>query len=223
MATVNGLGTVRYDWCRRQDGTAEATLWFVIFFFPIAPLRREHLRVVGTEYERTGFINTLAAFCGVGSGWKTQIDLLGRVPNPAWRVILTYLKGFIGVPFITFFGPVLLFVFGTTIGLKRGQQMPDWVQIALPVFIVVITIWTVCVIALILDYAAGRFHIDSNVSDGHRKRKTPSGQGGGLSVICPDCDKTVTANDAHAGRKVRCPNCTAVIRVPRKSADRRSI
>jgi hypothetical protein len=171
MATVNGLGTLRYDWNARSDGTAEATLWFVIFFLPIVPLRREHLRVVNAEVERAGFLSTVAAFCGAGSGWKSTIEVLGPVPQSPWRVLRTYLMGFIGVPLVTFVGPMLLLVFGTTMSLKRGAPVPEWMSGVIGVGSIAIMLWTAIVIALILDRTAGRMHGAKNVGTSDRKRR----------------------------------------------------
>lgn len=171
MATINGLGTMRYDWSRRPDGTAEATLWFVIFFLPIVPLRREHLRVVTAEPEKPGLLSTLAAFGGAGSGWKTSIEVLDRIPQTPWRVLRTYLLGFIGFPLVTFIGPMLLLVFGTTIGLKKGVPVPEWVGTVAGVGGILIMIWTVVVVARILDYAAGRMHVSKVGGVSDRKRR----------------------------------------------------
>lgn len=179
MATVNGLGTMRYDWSGRPDGTAEATLWFVIFFLPIVPLRREHLRVVNAEVERQGFLSTVAAFCGAGSGWKSKIEVLGPVPQTPWRVLRTYLMGFIGVPLVTFVGPMLLLVFGTTMSLKRGAPMPEWMSGVIGVGSIAIMLWTAIVIALILDRAAGRMHGAKKVGGSDRKRRRSGSAEGG--------------------------------------------
>lgn len=171
MATINGLGTMRYDWSHRPDGTAEATLWFVIFFLPIVPMRREHLRVVKAETEKPGFLSTLAAVGGAGSGWKTSIEVLDQIPQTPWRVIKTYLLGFIGVPLVTFIGPMMLLVFGTTITLKKGAPVPEWVGTVVGVGGIVIMIWTAVVVARILDYAAGRMHVAKDGGPSVRKRR----------------------------------------------------
>ncbi len=179
MATVNGLGTMRYDWSGRSDGTAEATLWFVIFFLPIVPLRREHLRVVSAQVERTGFLSTVAAFCGAGAGWKSQIEVLGPIPQSPWRVLRTYLMGFIGVPLVTFVGPMLLLVFGVTMSLKRGAPVPEWMSGVIGVCSIVIMLWTAVVIARILDRAAGRMHAGKNIGVSDRKRRRSGSAEGG--------------------------------------------
>jgi hypothetical protein len=146
-------------------------LWFVIFFLPIVPLRREHLRVVNAEVERAGFLSTVAAFCGVGAGWKSQIEVLGSIPQSPWRVLRTYLMGFIGVPLVTFVGPMLLLVFGTTMFLKRGAPVPEWMSGVIGVCSITIMFWTAVVIARILDRAAGRMHGAKIVGVSDRKRR----------------------------------------------------
>ncbi|MBI2807879.1 MAG: hypothetical protein HYX68_23090 [Planctomycetes bacterium] len=35
-----------------------------------------------------------------------------------------------------------------------------------------------------------------------------------MHVICPECDKKLKVNDSQAGKKVRCPDCRAVVAVP---------
>ena len=40
-----------------------------------------------------------------------------------------------------------------------------------------------------------------------------------LSVTCPDCDKSLKLKDELAGRKIRCPDCSAVISVPSADSD----
>jgi hypothetical protein len=170
MATVNGIGTMRYDWSRRADGTSEATLWLVVFFLPIVPLRRERLRVVGTQLERAGIVTSVLALCGAGDGWQTQIEVLGSVANSRWRVLRTYVNGFIGVPFITFFGPMLLLVAGTLMTLKRGDQISETFQVIIGGFAFADLIWTACVVAFILDHSAGRHHMDANAVTIRRKR-----------------------------------------------------
>ena len=171
MATVNGVGTMRYDWSSRPDGTAEATLWFVIFFLPIVPLRREHLRVVSAEVERAGFLSTVIALGGAGAGWKSSIKLLGPVPQSPWRVVRTYLMGFVGVPLVTFVGPMLLLVFGVTMSLKRGEPVPEWMSGVIGVCSIAIMLWTAIVIARILDRAAGRLHAAKKVGTTDQERR----------------------------------------------------
>ena len=165
-------------WNRRSAGTAEATHWFVIFFLPIVPLRREHLRVVSAGVERAGFLSTIAALGGTGAGWKTSIEVLGRIPQSPWRVFRTYLMGFIGVPLVTFVGPMSLLVCSLMMTLKRGTQPPEWISIVIGVFSIVLLVWTAVVIARILDHSAGRLHIDGNASATDRKRR-PSGSAEG--------------------------------------------
>ena len=54
MSTINGFGTLRYDWSYHPNGTAEATVWFVAGFLPVLPLRRERIRVRSAGPRRFG-------------------------------------------------------------------------------------------------------------------------------------------------------------------------
>src|SRR5579871_542190 len=107
MSTFRGIGTTRYDWRWAHDGAADATLWFVIFFFPIIPLRRERLLVLSSNplqdvthpksFSPFGFLSFTAEF-----------KILGSVPMSFWGVLRTYWMGFVVVPFIALIGPLLL-------------------------------------------------------------------------------------------------------------------
>jgi hypothetical protein len=171
MATVNGLGTMRYDWQRRSEGTADATLWFVIFFLPIAPLRREQVRVVGSGIQPTDFLSLLAAFGGAGKGFQTTIEVLGPAESPGWRILKTYVLGWIGVPLLTLVGPALLIIGAVTLLGRLGIQIPTWISDAAPALGLAGIVWVACVVAWILDYAAGRRHVDSG---DQRRRGTKS-------------------------------------------------
>ncbi len=70
MSTLNGIGTLYYDWQANHDSTANATRWFVVFFLPVIPLQRVRLRVWATEQKRSGVLDTLLALTGNGSGLK---------------------------------------------------------------------------------------------------------------------------------------------------------
>jgi hypothetical protein len=41
-----------------------------------------------------------------------------------------------------------------------------------------------------------------------------------ISVVCPECDKSLKVPDAQAGKKVRCPGCKGVIPVPADEEER---
>lgn len=40
-----------------------------------------------------------------------------------------------------------------------------------------------------------------------------------LSVTCSDCDKSLKVKDELAGKKIRCPGCSAVIAIPKPATD----
>ena len=159
MATFNGIGTTRYDWCRCTDGTAEATVWFVVFFFPIIPLRREHLRVIDSGIRRSGVLATLGALAGAGVGYQTSMQLLGARPLSPIPVLRTYFMGFVVVPLITVGVPVTLMIV-TVMALKHFGMDPNVVFNKLaPVIGIGGLLWVGCVVARILDRSAGRCHV----------------------------------------------------------------
>ena len=165
MSTVNGIGTTRYDWQRRPDGTAEATVWFVIFFFPIIPLRREHLRVVGSGIRRSGFLETVSAFLGAGVGYQTSIELLGSMPLAPIGVLRTWFMGFVIVPFVTIGLPMLLMVGSLVVLNKFGMQPNAVVNKTAPVVGIGGLLWAACFVAWILDRSAGRKHVFPGASE----------------------------------------------------------
>lgn len=159
MSTVNGIGTTRYDWQNRTDGTAEATVWFVIFFFPVIPLRREHLRVVSSGIKRSGFLETLSAFLGAGVGYQTTIEVLGTGPLSPIGVLRTWFMGFVIVPLVTIGLPVMLMV-GSVVVLNKFGMEPNAVMNKIaPVVGIGGLVWAACFVAWILDRSAGRKHI----------------------------------------------------------------
>ena len=93
MATVSGIGTMRYDWKHRSDGTAEATLWFVIFFFPIIPLRRENLRVVDLGIERSNIGSILLAIQGVEDQYGTDAQIASIAKGAGGKTETLLLRG----------------------------------------------------------------------------------------------------------------------------------
>ncbi|WDI42155.1 hypothetical protein [Bremerella sp. P1] len=159
MATYNGIGTVRYDWQRRDDTTANATVWFVIFFLPIYPLRREHVRVHGSGIRKGTPMETIAAMFGFGQGFHSEIEVLGPTSNALWRIARTYLLGWIVVPLLGLMGPVLLFTVMINITQAIGYDMKSdgaW----LPMITGILgLLWIGCLVAYILDRSAGRHHI----------------------------------------------------------------
>ncbi len=201
MATINGIGTTRYDWRGRPDGTAEATVWFVVFFFPIIPLRREHLRVIDSGIRRSGVLATLGALAGVGVGvgvgYQTSIQFLGTIPLSPIPVLRTYFMGFVVVPFLTVGFPVMLMII-TAVTVERLDIEPNAVHNKLaPIVGIGGLLWVACVVARILDRSAGRFHVtpishvaEKNIGIGVRVAPEPlphhlaSGSALGGSTLC---------------------------------------
>lgn len=163
VSTVNGFGTTRYDWTQRADGTSEATLWFVVFFFPVIPIRREHLSVVATPVEQPGIFAYLAALLGAGSGWHTSIQLLGIGKASLWSILRTYFFGWVIVPLLTFVGPMVLIAASLT-GLHRlGVDIKDFANKVLPFLALPMMLWAACVVAKILDRSSGRLHVNKSL------------------------------------------------------------
>ncbi len=159
MATINGIGTTRYDWRGRTDGTAEATVWFVVFFFPIIPLRREHLRVTDSGIRRSGILATLGALAGVGVGYQTSLQVLDTVPLSPIPILRTYFMGYVVVPLVTFVLPVMLMVAALMTSRRFGMDPNAVVNAIAPVVGIGGILWIACVVARILDRSAGRFHV----------------------------------------------------------------
>ena len=95
MSTINGIGTLHYGWKHLSDGTAHATKWFVVMFFPVVAIRRDHLRVLEPPAE------------SARRAWLSHFELLGHVPLSIGSVLKTYFKAYVVVPVILI-APVLL-------------------------------------------------------------------------------------------------------------------
>jgi hypothetical protein len=160
MSTINGFGTMRYDWLHREDGTSEATTWLVMAFLPIVPLRREKVVVVSEGVERTRAVDVAAAALGAaggfGSGFASRIAVLERTPMRWGGVLRTYLYGFVAVPLLAFAVPLAIAAGGMKLidvfGFK-DTTAGDLAAISLLVFGIG---WMAVCIAKILDRAAGR-------------------------------------------------------------------
>jgi hypothetical protein len=136
MSTINGCGTMHYDWSHLQDGTAQATKWIVLFFFPIVPLKREHLRVADT---RT-----------LGGAYY----IYGRVPMRAYGIARTYLKAYLLVPVILVVPPAILFL-GAMQALKYLNLDFHGPWPAGVICVTCLVYWGVA-LSLILDRSHGR-------------------------------------------------------------------
>ncbi len=169
---------MRYDWTRGPKGTAYATLWFVLFFFPVIPLRREHLKVQSIKQKDNDLFWALFAalfgFVGLGgnTGFKTKLKYIGPSKPTPLSILLTYIKGWIVVPIVLIF-PFCAVVF--VIGIL-GKAGFDIQKIAngpfMIIFAVFYLLWMGCVVAWILDRSAGR-HLATNDEALHSASKTP--------------------------------------------------
>lgn len=169
MSTLNGMGTTRYDWESNGDGTANSTVWFVVFFLPVFPLRRERVRVLPTEKKRDGALNILAVIAGYGSGFETQIQILDSIPNSIGRILKTYLLAYIGVPVLAIFLPILLMV-GLIAGVEAsGFDIHQHMSKIIAALGLGISLWIVVVVASILDRSAGRKHVCPTTNDETRE------------------------------------------------------
>ena len=136
MSTINGCGTLHYDWSHSDDGTSCATKWFVLFFFPIIPLKREHLRV-----ENAGALGATHFPCG-------------QVPMQAYGVIRTYLKAYLLVP-VVFLGPPAALVACMLAVIEFLPVDPRGVAIPAVLGITCLIYWGV-VLTLILERSFGK-------------------------------------------------------------------
>ena len=164
MATINGIGTLRYDWQKRGDGTADATVWFVILLLPALPIRREHVKVHKGAPIPAGFLDHIGAMIGFGSGFHSHIEVLGRSPLKLLRVLRTYFLGFVVVPLICL-SPALLLT-GMMVALIETNVIEKKAfEYVIPFFGIVPFVWSACVVAKILDRSVGRHHyFDENES-----------------------------------------------------------
>jgi hypothetical protein len=85
MATLNGVGTKFHGFKNTQpDGTSDVTLWFVLLYFPVLPLRAYRIRC--TETERREIYYTI----------------LERIPMDLKSILTTYFFGWIVTPVLWF-------------------------------------------------------------------------------------------------------------------------
>lgn len=156
MSTINGVGTLRYDWSHLPDGTAEATLWFVIGFLPIVPLKRQRLQLISTTPESSSAIDVGLSALGYSHGFSSEMAILGPAPLRLAGVLRTYFFGFVVAPFLAFGIPILVGWGGWRILQLTGfnfREYGDYLAIAYGIAAVG---WMGAVIAKILDRAAGR-------------------------------------------------------------------
>lgn len=162
MATINGFGTTRYDWSKRDDGSADATEWFVVFFLPVFPLGRSNVRVWSTTKPKFNLLDTIAAFFGSGQGFECQIETIAPVTSPFWRIIRTYIFGWIVVPILALLGPIGLLIVSKFGAEAVGYDLKangGWLPITAGLLGL---LWIGVLVSLILDRSAGRFNIMPN-------------------------------------------------------------
>jgi len=164
MTTTNGIGTTFYDWSKREDGSAEATDWFVVFFLPVFPLGRSNVRVRSSAKPKFNLLDTITAFFGSGQGFASQIETIEPVTSPFWRIIRTYIFGWVVVPTIAMVGPVgSIFVlnFGADVFDYDLEEDGAWLFGTAGLFGL---LWIGVLVSLICDRSAGRFHVMPNRS-----------------------------------------------------------
>jgi hypothetical protein len=162
MSTINGFGTMRYDWLHREDGMSEATTWLVLAFLPIFPLRREKVVVVSEGLQPSRAVGVTAAALGaaagmgMGSGFASRIAVLERTPMRWGGVLRTYSYGFVAVPLLAFAVPLAIAAGGMKLievfGIK-DTTAGDLAAISLLIFGIG---WMAVCITKVLDRAAGR-------------------------------------------------------------------
>jgi hypothetical protein len=136
MSTINGCGTQHYDWLHLPDGTACATKWFVLFFLPVIPLKREHLRVVDA------------------SALRGTHYVLGKIPMHGIGIARTYMKAYLLAPLILLGPPaVLFFVYFRLLRYLPVQFGSRWIPGAIAVLCLIY--WGI-VLSLILERSFGR-------------------------------------------------------------------
>ncbi|MEM7474751.1 MAG: hypothetical protein AAF483_07150 [Planctomycetota bacterium] len=158
MSTVNGVGTLYYDWQANEDGTANATRWFVLCFLPIVPLKRERVLVKRGPRKKSGILDGMLALLGVGAGFEAQIYFLAQIPNPPARIFKTYLLAYLAIPVLLILPPILLMIGVIFLIDTMGLNMQKTMEYFVPAFGIGLCLWMGICIATILDRCAGRKH-----------------------------------------------------------------
>lgn len=85
MPTLNGVGT-KYHGFRNTtpDGVSDVTLWFVLLYFPIIPLRSNRIR------------------CSKGKDGHIYFSILEKIPMNLSSVLTTWFFGWIVTPILWF-------------------------------------------------------------------------------------------------------------------------
>jgi hypothetical protein len=104
VGTVNGIGTFYYGSdARRGDGSQVATLFFVLFFLPIVPIRTRRIRKTAI------------------SGARMKVEELESLPLRWRQVLLTYVKCWVLMP-IAILAPYIVLVLLGRHGIARPDQ-----------------------------------------------------------------------------------------------------
>lgn len=101
MSTVNGIGTGFRSWVHHADGSSTATLWFLVVFLPVLPLRRYRLRTL-TDFEHEPFVPAPAetGWLTGGISWTDPVEILARLPLSWSEIGWTYWRAYGLVPFL---------------------------------------------------------------------------------------------------------------------------
>lgn len=104
MSTFQGIGTRFYGWNHQEGGTSHATQWFSLFFLPILPLKRYHLRVLTdfTRKEPFFVVPTEGFFAGSPTGMQVdEYQFIEQTPLVFSEVLRTVVTTYV-------FGPLLM-------------------------------------------------------------------------------------------------------------------
>lgn len=156
MSTINGFGTLRYDWSYHADGTAEATLWAVAGFLPVIPLKRERIRVQSAGRGGTRSVNIALSMTDYKTAFDAEFQVLDRVPIRWVGVLKTYVCGYVVTPLLLVGVPWFVFWAGQQILDLCGfnwHKFGDYVTVT---YVISAIGWVSITVAKILDCCAGR-------------------------------------------------------------------
>ncbi len=149
MSTHHGFGTMFYDWEHFPEGDSEATKWLVAGFFPIIPLGRVQLQVHTSGEKPSFFSLSLGSF-------DISYDVLEEVPTTFFRIMRTYVKGWILTP-VVLLAPMFILVAIEQYLLKvHGINAQKFMSENVGWFVVGELVYFGVVVASILDKATGR-------------------------------------------------------------------
>lgn len=171
MSTINGFGTLRYEWSYHPDGTVEATEWLVAGFLPVIPLKRERFRVRSAGPVAPSPSDIALSVVGFNKGFVSQFEVLDRVPMRLAGVLKTYFFGYIVTPLLLVGVPFFLAFAGRPLLEFCGLNWHQYGDYVAAIFCVVLIFYVGAVVATILDRCAGRnaVRIDS-LTCRHRAR-----------------------------------------------------